>query len=292
MSPSSQTRSATPTQLPPIADSRIDVGLAAPLNVRVYGTRSSGSPLVVHFHGGAFVSGSLDSGAAVANLLLGAGAVVMSVDYPLAPAHPFPAPVDAAYAALQWAYRKRAQLAGQGASVFVAGEEAGGNIAAAIALMARDRHAPRLAGQILLSAMLDPCLGTASVRRSEQGPAGCPLATGWCSYLREPANAEHPYAIPGRSLRLADLPPALLITAEDDPLRDETLAYARRLRAAGVPSAECVLPAPSAWPDALLNPAVTHDSWSEPVRTRIHEFLIANRAARPAGHEPASPGPL
>ncbi|MBD5801889.1 Carboxylesterase NlhH [Azoarcus sp. Aa7] len=268
-----QSRLARPTRPPVTEDRSIDIGLPRALNVRLYGRRHAGAALVVHFHGGAFVSGSLDSGALVAGLLGEAGAVVMSVAYPLAPAEPFPAAVDAAYAALQWACRKRAQLAAQGAPVFVAGEEAGGNLAAAAALMARDRKAPRLAGQILLSPMLDPCLGTASVRRSEQGPASCPLAKGWCSYLREPAAAEHPYATPGRSMRLAGLPPALLITADDDPLRDETLAYARRLEEAGVPVSEAVLAAPTGWPGALQDAARAGSSWAQEVGSRFAAFL-------------------
>ncbi|SIR65288.1 Acetyl esterase/lipase [Aromatoleum tolulyticum] len=268
-----QPRLARPTRLPVTEDRSLDVGLPRPLNVRLYGKRHAGAALVLHFHGGAFVSGSLDSGAMVAGLLHEAGAVVMSVAYPLAPADPFPAAVDAAYAALQWAYCKRSRLAGQGAPVFVAGEEAGGNLAAAAALMARDRKAPRLAGQILLSPMLDPCLGTASVRRSEQGPAGCPLAHGWCSYLREPSAAEHPYATPGRSMRLAGLPSALLITADDDPLRDETLAYARRLDEARVPVSGFVLPAPTGWPCALQESAGAERPWVEEVGRRIAAFL-------------------
>lgn len=288
--PLSQSANSTPQPAP--TDSRIDVGLPAVLGVRFYGRPHAGAALVVHFHGGAFVSGSLDSGARVAELFADAGAVVLSVDYPLAPADPFPAAVDAAYAALVWAYRKRARLAGQGASVFVAGEEAGGNLAAAVALMARDRLAPPLAGQILLSPMLDPCLGTASLRRSHQGPADCAWARGWCQYLREPAAAEHPYAIPGRAMRLAGLPPTLLLTADDDPLRDEAQAYAQKLRAAGVAVGEGVLPAPSGWPGVLLDPAGACGPWSEPVRNRIHEFLTADRAPRRAGHESASPEPL
>ncbi|HJV24603.1 MAG TPA: alpha/beta hydrolase [Aromatoleum sp.] len=265
--------------MPAATDSRIDVGLSASLGVRIYGQRRAGAALVVHFHGGAFVSGSLDSGAIVATLLAEAGAVVVSVDYPLAPANPFPAPVEAAYAALQWAHRKRARLAEQGAEVFVAGEEAGANLAAAAALMARDRHMPPLAGQILISPMLDPCLGTASLRRSNQGPADCPLATGWCKYLREPAAAEHPYAIPSRSVRLAGLPPTLLLTAADDPLRDEALAYTRRLVGAGVPVSELVLPAPTGWPCSLMEAAGAESPWAEEVGIRLKAFLAQTTIA-------------
>ena len=120
------------------------------------------------------------------------------------------------------------RLAGHGARVYVAGEEAGGNLAAAAALMSRDRLEPELAGQILLSPMLDPCLGTESQRDAEVGRAGCKWADGWRRYLCRAGNADHPYAAPGSSMRLAGLPPTLLVTAQDDPMRDETQSYARR----------------------------------------------------------------
>ena len=99
----------------------------------MYGRKKAGhaSPLVVHFHGGAFVSGDLDNGHTVAHLLEGAGAVVVSVAYPLTP---FPQPVDTGYGVLQWVHRHRTKLGGQGALVYLAGEEAGGNLAAAVAL--------------------------------------------------------------------------------------------------------------------------------------------------------------
>jgi len=125
--------------------------------------------------------------------------------------------------------------------MFVAGEEAGGDLAAAMALMARDRQFPPLAGQILLSPMLDACQGTASLRRSHAGPATCRWAAGWRHYLLDGGGTDHPYAIPGQARRLAGLPPALVLTAADDPLRDEALANRQRLGEAGVPAGACEL---------------------------------------------------
>lgn len=256
-------------------DASIPAGEGEPLPLRIYGERRSGSPqpLVIHFHGGEFVCGCLDSGIAVARLLAAAGAVVVSVGYPLAPARPFPAAVEAGYAALLWAQRTRGQLAGRGARLYVAGEEAGGNLAAAVALVARDRQAPLLAGQILLSPMLDACMGTASLRERNAGPVGCKWADGWCKYLGSPAAAEHPYAMPGRALRLAGLPPTLLLTAQDDPLRDEAHDYGRRLHEAGLPVRESVLPAPTGWPTALFDAARAEAPWSETVTRRLNEFF-------------------
>jgi acetyl esterase len=206
--------------------------------------------IVMHLHGGSFTGGSLAQGEAVATMLAEAGAVVISLDYPLAPAKRFPEALEAAYAALQAISKNRVRWAARGAPLYVAGEEAGGNLAGALALMARDCGGPALAGQILLSPMLDPCMATCSLRQADAGPVGCHWADGWADYLGSPERAAHPYAAPANASRLAGLAPALLLTAEDDPMRDETAAYAARLRAAGVSVHHHVRPAPTQWPSA------------------------------------------
>lgn len=220
---------------------------------RTYGQRRTGaaSPLVLHFHGGTFVCGTLDNGRFIGRMLAGAGAVVVSLAYPLAPEHPFPQPIEVGYAVLQWLYKQRVKMAGKGAPLFLAGEEAGGNLAAAVAVVSRDRGHPPLAGQILVSPMLDPCTGTASQREAVPQDGECRWANGWRGYLSCPKDAMHPYAVPGSSLRLAQLPPALVLVGGDDPLRDEAQAYAARLRAAGVAASSHVLPSASNWPQAL-----------------------------------------
>lgn len=242
---------------------------------RIYGRRGRGVsvPLVLHFHAGAFVSGDLASGARVAGLLAEAGAVVVSVDYPLAPAHPFPAAVEAGRAALDWAWRHHCRLAGPAAGLSVAGEEAGGNLAAAVALIARDGRHPPLAGQILLSPMLDTCVATASLRKVQAGPVGCRWADGWHEYLSRPHDALHPYAAPGRALRLAGLPPTLLVTATDDPLRDETHAYAQRLHTAGVPTTEAVLTGTTGWPCSYMQGDTARPDWADALRQHFGDFL-------------------
>ena len=121
---------------------------------------------------------------------------------------------------------------------------------------------PPLAGQILLSPMLDPRMATCSMRQAEAGPVGCKWADGWHEYLGTPDKAAHPYAAPMVSSRLAGLAPALILTAEDDLLRDESLNYARRLRASGVIVDEHVLPAPTGWPCAFTNPTPADGAWT------------------------------
>jgi acetyl esterase/lipase len=199
------------------------------------------APLVLHLHGGGFVRRPTMTPAPMARLLTAAGATVVSLDYPLAPEHPFPQPLQAAHAALAWMHMHRGDLAGSRSPLIVAGEEAGGNLAAALALMARDQGAPQLDAQLLLWPMLDPQLATASVRQARAGHAQCPLAEGWHAYLPRCADAAHPYAAPLHSQRLRGLAKALIVTSQGDCLRDEALAYAVRLRAAGVGTREHVL---------------------------------------------------
>ncbi len=232
-----------------------------PVAARVYGQRPKGEtvPLVLHFHGGTFVCGGLDNGRNVARLLVGAGAVVVSVAYPLAPKSPFPEPIEVGYAALEWLYKQRTKLGGKGALVYLAGEEAGGNLAAAVALIARDRAHPPLAGQILLSPMLDPCAGTASLRNATNDAAECRWASGWEKYLSCPSNATHPYAVPSGSLRLSALAPALVLVGQDDAMRDEALTFAGRLRGAGIEVTSSVLPQALAGGGRQLLIVVRHD---------------------------------
>jgi acetyl esterase len=241
--------------------------------VRIYGSGAGArsAPLVLHLHGGAFVGGSLESGSLVATLLADAGAVVVSADYPLAPAHQFPQGLQAAYRVLSCLHASRSNWVSKKSSLFVAGEEAGGNLAAALALMARDQQGPPLAGQILLSPMLDPCMATRSLRQAEAGPVGCRWADGWHEYLGSADKAAHPYAAPLGSSRLAGLAPALVLTAQDDPMRDESLSYARRLRESGVTVHEHVLARPTGWPNAL-------GFWEQSLH-RLEAYLRALAAA-------------
>lgn len=261
-----------PADTPPYDDQVVRPdGRALAARVRPATARHEATPLVLHFHGGAYVGGSLDEGAAIAGLLVDAGAAVVSLDYPLAPAHPFPEAVEAGYDALQWLARQRRRLAGVHAPLFVAGEDAGGNLAAAVAMVARDRAGPELAGQILLSPMLDPCIATASQRDANEGPVGCRGAVGWQAYLARCDDVQHPYAVPGRSMRLAGLPAALLVTAADDPLRDETQAFHHRLTAAHIPAELALFGGGTGWP--MSYPQSGGAAWAAPLRERLKQFL-------------------
>jgi acetyl esterase/lipase len=271
-------------------DETIELGRLPAARARVYRpVRTQGpAPVVLHLHGGAFIAGSLNASRVIPTLLAEAGAVVVSLDYPLAPQHRFPHALHAGYGALQWLHRTRARWGGKKSHLFVAGEEAGGNLAAALALMARDQHTPPLAGQILLSPMLDPRMATCSMRQAEAGPVGCRWADGWHEYLGSADKASHPYAAPLGASRLSGLAPALVITAQDDLLRDESLSYARRLGAAGVPVDEHVLPGPTGWPCAFSDPDAAGAAWTGAVRERFAAFLARHLSVvRPSSLQPA-----
>lgn len=258
----------------------IPVG-AAPLVVRVYSGVPAiiDTPLVLHLHSGAF-AGSVEMGETVATLLAEAGAIVLSVDYPISPQSVFPKTLETLFEALTLIAAKRGKWAGRKSPIFVAGEEAGGNLAAGLALMSRDRRGPALAGQILLSPMLDACLATGSLRKAAAGPVGCKWADGWHRYLGTADKACHPYAAPLGSSRLGGLPPALIVTAEDDPMHDEALTYAKRLRACSVAAEEHVLAAPTHWPCTFAIAGSVKAEWANALRGRFADFL-ARRATSP-----------
>jgi acetyl esterase/lipase len=217
-------------------------GAEGPLSARLYKAAADGKRdlLIVFFHGGGFVDGDLDQPDGFLRHLAEASGypVVLSSTYTLATSKPFPAAVEDAHAVLVWAKKNKTKLGWTGKRMLVAGIEAGANLAAVCALMARDRRAPQLAGQILIMPMLDPGLSTCSMREMpscvDQAKVVNECAAAYRGYLPDPSDRSHPYASPLQSSRLQNLPPALILSAEDDPLRDEAEAYATKLVNAGV----------------------------------------------------------
>jgi cation diffusion facilitator CzcD-associated flavoprotein CzcO/acetyl esterase/lipase len=196
-------------------------------------------PVVVFIHGGGWIGGSLDSfDEPCATLAKRAGALVVSPDYRLAPEHPFPAAVDDTLAVLRWAAEHIAEHGGDPERIAVGGESAGANLAAVAALRARDEGGPRLRAQVLVTPPTDPIADTESRKTFARGPIittelGAKMTA---LYLGDPANATSTWAAPARAQDLSGLPPALVITMEVDPLRDEAEDYARALTEAGVPT--------------------------------------------------------
>ena len=209
--------------------------------VRIYTPEGSGPfPVLVYFHGGGWVIGSVDTidppCRALANA---AGCVIVSIDYRLAPEDKFPAAPEDCYAATRWVAEYAAGISADPSRMAVGGDSAGGNLAAVVALMARDRGGPPLAYQLLVYPVTNYDFSTASYEENGEGYLLTKNAMVWFwdHYLRTEEDGAHPYASPLRAPDLRGLPPALVITAEFDPLRDEGEAYARRLQEAGVPVA-------------------------------------------------------
>ena len=215
-------------------------GPAGDLPARLYANGRDGlRPALVYFHGGGFVFGNLDTHDAVCRAIAKeSGAVVISVDYRLAPEHKFPAAVDDCYAATVWVAANAERLGIDASHIAVGGDSAGGNLATVVALRCRDAGGPALALQLLLYPVTDmSSLETASHRECGEGYFLTRAAMDWFTghYVGSAELARHPEASPLLAANLSGLPPALVITAEFDPLRDEGEAYAQRLEQAGVP---------------------------------------------------------
>jgi acetyl esterase len=219
-------------------ENRTILGPAGQIPVRIYApTGQAPLPVLVYFHGGGWVIGDLDSADGACRALAnGAGCLVVSVDYRLAPEAKFPAAVDDCYAATVWTAEHAASLGGDPSRIAVGGDSCGGNLAAVVALSARDKGGPHLCYQLLICPIIDRNFETASYRDNAEGYGllRADMEYAWRHYLRSDVDAQNPYAAPLRAKDLANLPPALIITAGYDVLRDEGEAYARRLHEAGV----------------------------------------------------------
>ncbi|OBI73701.1 alpha/beta hydrolase [Mycobacterium sp. E740] len=240
-----RSRFVTPAEPEPVGSVRdLTVpGADGTIPVRVYRPAAQEPlPVVVYAHGGGFVFCDLDSHdglcRSIANLV---PAVVISVGYRLAPEHRWPAGADDVYAATRWAAENAAALGGDPARMVVGGDSAGGNLAAVAAIMARDHGGPALAAQLLLYPMIAADFDTESYRLYGKGfynprPA---LQWYWDQYVPSAADRTHPYASPVRA-DLDGLPPAVVVIAGHDPLRDDGLAYADALEAADVHVVRCL----------------------------------------------------
>jgi acetyl esterase len=209
--------------------------------VRVYRPVGEGLPILVYAHGGGFVFCDLDSHDGLCrNIANRIPAIVISVDYRRAPENRWPDAAEDVYAVTQWAAHNADAVGGDARRVVVCGDSAGGNLAAVTTVMARDRGGPSIAAQLLIYPVIAADFDNESYRLFGNGfynprPA---LQWYWDQYVPLLADREHPYASPLRA-NLAGLPPAVIVTAGHDPLRDEGNAYADALEAAGVVTVRC-----------------------------------------------------
>lgn len=204
--------------------------------VRIYRPLAPGPHAVLlSMHGGGWVRGSLDGDEYRSHLIAHeSGCAVVSIDYRMAPEHPFPAPLEDCYAVLTWVAEQSSAASFRGDRIGVFGDSAGGNIAAALTLMARDRAGPKIACQILLHPVCDHDFDTPSYLENGEGKllTRAMMMWFWDQYAGQ-ADRTNPYISPLRSTDLSGLPPALVLTAEFDPLRDEGESFAGALTAAG-----------------------------------------------------------
>lgn len=237
------TLSGKPEQVFRVEDRKIP-GPAGEIPIRVYTPNpSSRLPILVFFHGGGFVAGNLDSEETpLRSVTNRCGCIVVSVAYRLAPENPYPAGPDDAFAATKWVAEHAMEFGGDARRIAVGGDGAGGNLAAVVALMARDRSGPRLIYQVLVypdvSAIM---LGSRYLSNDPIITPDARIAT-LGAYVPMLANQEDPYISPIYAKSLKDLPPALLITDQDDPAWDEGGSYAKSLRQAQVPVTLSVYP--------------------------------------------------
>lgn len=246
-------RNAAQNNLPPLDVERAYLawvrdmsipGKGSPVPIRIYHPNAESCcgippPLLIYFHGGGYVLGSLDGWDGLCcNFARYSGFIVVSVDYRLAPENKFPAGLEDCYSAVEWAALYGASIGGDPSRIAVAGDSAGGNLAAAVCLMAKDRCGPKIGFQVLLYPPSNARANTVSRQTQKDGQEYL-LTTEmmkWftAQYLASPEDKHSSYYAPCKAESLAGLPSALVVTAEFDPLRDGGKAYANRLAQSGV----------------------------------------------------------
>lgn len=255
-----------------IKDMTLDKVAIGPVAARVYqgAEYCKSPPVLIYFHGGAF-QGGLPQESEFAQIIAETGAIVVIPDYTAPLGDVFPKPLETGFSVFSYLAQKRAGLGNRKSLLLVGGVESGGNIAAAVALKARDHYANELDGQVLLSPLLDPFMGSASFE--EAGSIGMKdrWADGWSHYLS--SGMCHPYAAPCTCSRLSGVASALVLYSEDDPLRDESHGYADHLKQAGVAVHQHVLPAGAGWPSIYGGQTDRPASWQAEVSEHFSSFI-------------------
>ncbi|SHN05310.1 alpha/beta hydrolase fold domain-containing protein [Roseibium suaedae] len=255
-----------------IKDMTFDKVEIGPVEVRVFqgADYEKSPPVLIYFHSGAFrEEDRMDSEVATTLAQTGAIVVIPNVNAPLGGV--FPKPLEVGFSIFSYLAQKRAGLGNRKSLLLLGGAECGGNLAAAIAHKARDYRANELDGQILLSPLLDPFMGSASMQKAAAAGMRDRWSEGWSHYLS--GGVCHPYAAPCTCSRLAGLAPALIVTSEDDPLRDETLGYSRKLAASGVRVQEHLFSEGASWPSIYGAKCPMAANWQAGLTEQFESFV-------------------
>lgn len=208
------------------------------IKIRIYTPEGQGPfPIFVYFHGGGWVLGSIEVSNASLHLLANrSGCIVVSVDYRLAPEYKYPIPVEDSYAAVEWVSSHALDIKGNPSKIVVGGDSSGGNLAAVVSMMARDKKGPKISAQVLIYPVTSLDFNSNSYQEFQEGYVLEKELMIWFAnhYIRNEADKKDKYVAPLLADDLSNLPPTLVITAEYDVLRDEGLAYAKRLKQSGV----------------------------------------------------------
>ncbi|MGE7624409.1 alpha/beta hydrolase [Viridibacillus sp. NPDC096237] len=229
-----------------ITNRKIPVRDGSEINVRIYTPNGQGPfPMIVYYHGGGWVFGNLETANAGCHLLAAeANAIVISVDYRLAPEYKFPTPIHDAFDALLWVYEFAAELKGDSSNIIVAGDSAGGNLATVVTHMAKEQNGPLITAQALIYPVTNMDMTTASYENYANDLGLDRDAMKWFGghYVNNEENYQHSAVSPLQQKDLSNLPKALIIAAEYDVLFDEGMDYAKRLKESGVPTQHTVMP--------------------------------------------------
>ncbi|MQB35178.1 alpha/beta hydrolase [Agrobacterium rhizogenes] len=234
------------------------------------------SPLIIYLRGTGLCDPEKILVNSVAATLVSAGATVVEPDFGGSEGIVFPQAFEQMFDLMCWLSSHRARIAGRKSPLIMAGEETGGALAAGLALKARDQNTDMLDGQILISPLLDPAMATASFRRASASQRER-WSEWWYRYL---GGRYHPYGAPSLCSRMARLAPAAVLTAQDDPLRDESVEYAGRLEKAGVAVRQHVFPAGTGWTTIHGAQSCERPAWQAVVRDTLGEFF--NEIAPPS----------
>ncbi|RPF52163.1 alpha/beta hydrolase [Aquisalibacillus elongatus] len=227
-----------PEEVAHVEDRTITARDGYKIPIRVYTPEGEGPfPVFIYYHGGGWVLGDLDFADSSCRILANElNRVVISVDYRLAPEHKYPTPLEDCYNALEWVYANPIEIDGDVSNLVIGGDSAGGNLAGAVSMLSKDREGPPISAQVLIYPVTNLSYDTSSYEEFKEGYGLDRDLMKWFGehYVKEENDYFNPYVAPLTCQDLSGLPPAFVIVAENDVLRDEGLAYARRLKEAGV----------------------------------------------------------